>query len=145
MIKYDEGLKAKYAKINEPLLKSLDFDSKEPGFDKLLKDKRAVAEIKGEKPITVGELAEYMKQQLYHGVERAVEAKRLNKKKDLILDEMLNKRVLRKEALRLGLDKTESYKNKVKEYEDSMVFGAFIQKAIVPDIKLKEEDLQGIL
>jgi hypothetical protein len=84
-----------------------------------------------------------MKQQLYHGVERAVEAKRLNKKKDLILDEILDKRVLRKEALRLGLDKTESYKNKVKEYEDSMVFGTFIQKAIVPDIKLREEDLQA--
>jgi len=142
-IKYIEGLKAKYSKINEPLLKSLDFDSKDPGFDKLLKDKRAVAEIKGEKPVTVGELAEFMKQQLYHGVERAVEAKRLNKKKDLILDEMLDKRVLRKEALRLGLDKTESYKNKVKEYEDSMVFGTFIQKAIVPDIKLREEDLQA--
>ena len=142
-IKYIEGLKAKYSKINEPLLKSLDFDSQDPGFDKLLKDKRAVAEIKGEKPVTVGELAEFMKQQLYHGVERAVEAKRLNKKKDLILDEILDKRVLRKEALRLGLDKTESYKNKVKEYEDSMVFGTFIQKAIVPDIKLREEDLQA--
>jgi hypothetical protein len=141
-IKYAKGLKAKYTKINEPLLKSLDFDSKEPGFDKLLKDKRVVAEIKGEKPVTVGELAEYMKQQLYHGVERAVEAKRLNKKKDLTLDEVIDKRVLRKEALRVGIDKTESYKNKVKEYEDSMVFGAFIQKAVVPDIKLREEDLK---
>lgn len=142
-IKYTKGLRAKYTKINEALFKSLDFDSKEPGFDKLLKDKRVVAEIKGEKPIAVGELAEHMKQQLYHGVERAVEAKRLNKKKDLILDEMLDKRVLRKEALRLGLDKTVSYKTKVKEYEDSMVFSAFVQKAIVPDIKLAEEDLKA--
>ena len=143
MIKYDNVLRTKHTKINEPLLKSLDFESKEPGFDKLLKDKRVLVEIKGEKPITVGEFAEYMKQQIYHGVERAVEAKRLNKKKDKTLEEMLDKRVLRKEALLLGIDKTESYKNKVKEYEDSMIFGAFIQKAVTPDVKLKEEEVKA--
>jgi hypothetical protein len=127
--------------VNEQLLKDLDFESKEPGFDKLLKDKRIVAEVKGEKPITVGEYTEYMKQQLYHGVERAVEMKSLNKGKDKVLDEMLNKRVLRKEALRLGIDKTEGYENKVKGYEESLIFGAFVQKVVAPDIILKEEEL----
>jgi len=141
--KYEKALKAKSVKVNDPLLKSIDFESKEQGFEKLLKDKRAVAEIKGEKPITVGELAEYMKQQLYHGVERAIESKRLNKRKDQILEEMLEKRVLRKEALRLGIDKTEGYKNKVKEYENSLIFGAFVQKAVVPDVKLNEEELKA--
>jgi hypothetical protein len=141
--KYDKTLRTKYAKVNEVLLESLDFDSKEPGFEKLLKDKRVVAEIKGEKPITVGDLTDYMRQQLFHGVERAVEAKRLNKRKNQILEEMLHKRVLGKEALRLGIDKTEDYKNKVKEYENSLVFGAFIQKAVVPDVKLKEEELKA--
>jgi hypothetical protein len=141
--KYEMALKAKFVKVNDPLLKSIDFESKEQGFEKLLTDKRAVAEIKGEKPITVGEFAEYMKQQLYHGVERAVEFKRLNKRKDQILEEMLEKRVLRKEALRLGIDKTEGYKNRVKEYENSLIFGAFVQKAVVPDVKLNEEELKA--
>jgi len=141
--KYDRALRTKYAKVNEGLLESLDFESKEPGFEKLLKDKRVLAEIKGEKPITVGDLADYMRQQLFHGVERAVETKRLNKRKNEILEEMLHKRVLRKEALRLGIDKTEAYKNKVREYENSLVFGAFIQKAVVPDVKLKEEELKA--
>jgi parvulin-like peptidyl-prolyl isomerase len=140
--KNEKALKAKSVKVNDPLLKSIDFEFKEQGFEKLLKDKRAVAEIKGEKPITVGEFAEYMKQQLYHGVERAVESKRLNKRKDQVLEEMLEKRVLRKEALRLGIDKTEGYKNKVKEYENSLIFGAFVQKAVVPDVKLNEEELK---
>lgn len=142
-VKYDKALKAKYAKVNDQILKTLDFESKEPGFEKLLKDKRLVAEIKGEKPISVGEFAEYMKQQLFHGVERAVEAKRLNKKKNQILDEMLQKRVLRKEALHLGIDKTEGYKNKVKEYENFLIFGAFVQKAVAPDVKLREEELKA--
>ena len=143
IMKYERTLKAKYAKVNEQLLKSLDFESKEPGFDKLLKDKRVLVEIKGEKPITVGEFADYMKQQLFHGINRAVETKRLNKKKEKTLEEMLQKRILRKEALLLGIDKTESYKKKVKEYENSMVFGAFVQKAVTPDVKLKEEDLKN--
>jgi parvulin-like peptidyl-prolyl isomerase len=140
---YSKALTAKYAKVNEGLLKSLDFESKEPGFEKLLKDKRMFVEIKGEKPITVGEFSEYMKQQLFHGVDRAVEAKRLNKRKEQVLDEMLQKRIFRKEALRLGLDKTESYRNKVTENENSLLFGAFVAKAIVPDVKLTEEELKA--
>ena len=142
VIQFDKSLKKKYVKVNEGLLKSLDFESKEPGFDKLIKDKRVVAEIKGENPITVGEFADYMKQQLFHGVDRAIETKRLNKRKDKVLEEMLNKRVFRKEALRLGIDKTESYKNKVKEEENALIFGAFVKKAVVPEVKIKEEEVK---
>ena len=140
---YFKTLKKKYAKVNEGLLKGLDFESKEPGFDKLLKDKRVLVEIRGEKPITLSEFSDYMKQQLFHGVERAVEAKRLNKRKEQILDDVLQKRILRKEALRLGIDRTEGYKNKVKENENSLLFGAFVAKAVAPDIKLKEEELKA--
>jgi hypothetical protein len=143
LVKYDEALKKKYARVNEEVFKGLDFESKEPGFEKLLKDKRVVAEIKGEKPITVGEMTEYLRQQLYHGVERAIEGKRLNKRKDLILDEMIRKRVFRKEALRLGLDKTESYQSRVREHENALIFGAFVKKAVAPDIRLKEEELKN--
>jgi hypothetical protein len=56
---------------------------------------------------------------------------------------MLEKRILRKEALRLGIDKTEEYRNKVKEYENSLIFGAFVQKAVAPDLKLKEQELKA--
>ena len=141
--KYEKQLRVKYVKVNQEVLKGLDFESKEPGFEKLLKDKKVVAQIKGEEPITVGEMTEYLRQQLYHGVGRAVESKRLNTRKDQILEEMLHKRVFLKEALRLGIDKTEGYKNKVKEYENSLLFGAFIQKAVVPDVKLKEGELKA--
>jgi len=143
VIQFDKSLRRKYVKVNEGLLKRLDFESKEPGFDKLLKDKRVVVEIKGENSITVGEFADYMKQQLYHGVDRAVETKRLNKRKDIVLEEMLNKRVFRKEALRSGIDKTESYRSKVKEEENALIFGAFVKKAVAPEIKLKEEEVKA--
>ena len=139
---YNNALIKKYVKLNKKVLDEIDFEAKEPGFQELLEDKRVIAEIQGENPITVGDLTDGVRQQLYHGVERAIESKRLNERKTSVLDEMLYKRVFRKEALRLGIDKTKVYKNRVKEYENSVVFGAFIQKAVRPDIKLKEEELK---
>jgi parvulin-like peptidyl-prolyl isomerase len=140
---YSNALIKKYAKVNQGILNTLDYEAKAPGFEALLKDKRAVAEIKGENPITVGELTQHLKMQLFHGVERAIESKRLNSKKAPALEEMIFKRVFRKEALRLGLEKTESYKNRVQEYETSVLFGAFVNKVIIPDIKLKEEETKS--
>ena len=139
---YNDALIKKYVKLNKKVIDGIDFEAKEPGFQKLLEDKRVIAEIQGEKPITVGELTDNLRQQLYHGVERAIESKKVNEKKVPALDEMLYKRVFRKEALRMGINKTEAYKNKIKDYENSVIFGAFIQKVVVPDIKIKEEELK---
>lgn len=140
---YSNGLIKKYAKVNQEVLKRIDYESKTPGFEAFLEDKRAVAEIKGENPITVGELTQHIKMQFFHGIERAIESKKLNSKKVPALDEMIYKRVFRKEALRLGLDKTEGYENRVKVYENSLLFGAFVNKVIVPDIKLQEEEMKA--
>jgi parvulin-like peptidyl-prolyl isomerase len=139
---YNEALIKKYVRLNKRVFDGIDFEAKEPGFEKLLEDKRVIAEIQGENPITVGGLTDGVRQQLYHGVERAIESKRLNERKTSVLDEMLYKRVFRKEALRLGINKTETYKNKVTAYENSVIFGAFIQKVVVPDIKLRKEELK---
>jgi hypothetical protein len=143
LIDYDKQLTNKYAKLYPQVLKSVDFDAKEPGFQALLKDRRVIAEIQGEKPITIGDLAENMQQNLFHGVDQAIENKRLNRQKGSALDEMVRQRVFRHEALRLGLDKTENYKNRVREHEDSLLFGAFVSKAVSPDVKLKEEDVKA--
>jgi hypothetical protein len=136
--KKDELVK-KYARIHTDLLGKIDYESKDPGFDALLQDRRVVADIKGEEPITVGDLAAAIKQQLYHGVQQAIESKKVNAKKAPTLDDLVYKRVFRKEALRLGLDKTDAYRDTVKSYAQSAVFGAFVDKAISPDVKVKEE------
>jgi parvulin-like peptidyl-prolyl isomerase len=139
---YNDALIKRYVKIDKKILDAIDYEAKEPGFQKFLEDKRVIAEITGEKAITIGELTDYLRQQFYHGIERAIESKKLNERKESTLEEMLYKRVFRKEALRLGIDKTESYKNKVKEYENSVIFGTFVQKVIIPDVKLKEEEVK---
>ena len=140
---FDQALKKKYVKLNRELLSRLDYESDTPGIEALLKDGRVLAEIKGEKPVTVGELTEELKFQFFHGTKMAAERKRLNAKKEQILDGMLHRKVFRKEALRLSLDRTDSYRSKVKEYESGVLFDAFLRKAIAPDIELKEDEVKA--
>ena len=139
---YYEKLKQRYAKVDQSLLEGLDYESKEPGFEKLLQDKRILVEIKDEKPITVGDLSTAVKNEFYHGIELAIEAKKINKKKGTILEDRLQRTLLLQEALRQGIDQTDTYKQKVKGYENSVIFGMFIKKAVAPDIKLTREELK---
>lgn len=140
---YDESLRKKFAKANREILDSIDYAAEKPGFEALLKDARAVAEIKGDKPITVGDLTEQMRYQFFHGFDRAADGKKLNARKGVALESILQRRLFRKEALRLGLDKTESYKGKLREQEAGVLFGTFIKKVIQPEIRLKEDEVKA--
>lgn len=140
---FDAALKKKYVKIDRELLKGLDYESAKPGIEPLLRDKRVLADVRGEKPVTVGELTEQLKFQFFHGTKAAIERKKLNARKEQVLDGMLHRRVFRKEALRLRLDRTDSYQRKVKDYERSTLFGAVLRKAIATDIKLKDEEVKA--
>jgi len=140
-VDYEESLQKKYAKIDQKLLDSLDFESKDPGFEALLKDQRVVAEIQGEEPVTVGVLAEALEKTFFHGIEKAVQEKKVNRKKEEIFYDILSKRVLIKEALVRGIDKTRVYKDTVSEYKNSIVFGTFVEKVIVPNIRLDVKEI----
>ena len=138
---YFQAMKKKYAVIDQKLLKKLDYEAAKPGFDKMLKDKRVVARVKEDKPITVGDLAEALSNKHYHGIKSAIRDKKINSEKEAVLDEMLYDRVFRVEALKKGIDKTDDYKSKIKEYHDSVTFGIFIEKVVTPGIKVTEGDL----
>ena len=140
---YYEDLRKRHVKIDEKLIDGLDFESEKPGFDSLLKDKRIIVEVSGGQPVTVGELTKALKQKFYHGVERAIKAKQVNKKKYEVLERVVEKRILLKEAFKQGIDRSDEYKYRVKEYEISVIFGAFIEKVISPDIKLNQEELKA--
>jgi len=139
---YGESLIKEYVEIDKELLDSLDYDSAIEEFQKLLKDSRVVARIKGEKPVTVGELTEAVKKEYFHGVEGAIRDKKLNDKKKEIVENILLRVVFVKEALKQGIDKTGAYKDMVKEYENSVVFETFINKVITPDIKVSNDELK---
>jgi hypothetical protein len=91
----------------------------------------------------VGDLTEQMRFQFFHGLDRAAERKKLNARKEVALEGILHRRLFRREALRLGLDKTDSYKNKVREHEAGVLFGTFLDKVIRPEIKVKEDEMKA--
>jgi hypothetical protein len=141
--KYKDDLYKKYVKQEIKVIKSLDFEAAKPGLKALVKDKRTIVTVKGEKPITVSELAEAIRDKYYHGVETAIKEKRVNREKLPILDELISKRVFRRAALEKGLDKTKDYKLKLAQFEESLIFGTFIEKVVKPDITITQDEIKA--
>ncbi len=133
----------KTVKINDKLLDGLDFEAKKPGLEKMLKDKRTVATVAGEDPVTVADLSKAMSEKFFHGLEKAIESKQVNSKKRDVLDGLLEKRLFDKEELKRGIKNTEKYKNRMKEYEDSVLFSLFAERVLIPEVKTSEEDLSA--
>jgi parvulin-like peptidyl-prolyl isomerase len=140
---FGEELKAKYAKVDEKLYATLDFDADEPGFDVFLKDARVLVTISGSDPITVGDLADAVRKRLFHGPEKAAEKGRLNRKKAEVLEDLVVKRVVLKEARLKGLDKKPDYLALREDAERELVFGSFVSRVIEPAAKVTDEDVRA--
>lgn len=125
------------------LFDKLDFENKKVKFETFLKDKRVIADIKGEKPVTVADLAEAIAAKFYHGVERAAEGKKINKDKKAILNELLGTLLFKKEAKVRKIDESDEYRTKVKAYANSLLFGTFVTKVIRADIVVSKDELQA--
>lgn len=141
--KTQEELAGKYVTLDKKLNKSLDYDSKKPGMDALLKDDRVLVKIAGEDPILVKDLSRAVNDKFFHGIETAQKNKEVNKVKEDVLDDMIGRRVVWKEALLRGFDKTKRYKKIVADKEENILFGTFVKKVIVPNIKIGDEDIKA--
>lgn len=140
---HEQALRRQYVVINEALLKSIDFAASKPGLNALLVDKRVVAEIRGGASVTVGDLTDYLRMQYFHGGDEIKQHKEMNAKKEIALDATIGRRLLNMEAVKLRIDKTAEYRDRVNGYRDSLVFDSFVQKVIVPENKMKEEEVKG--
>ncbi|MGE5699015.1 MAG: peptidyl-prolyl cis-trans isomerase [Deltaproteobacteria bacterium] len=140
---YSEALKKKYVKLDRKLLDGLDYDVPEPDYGTLMRDNRIIARIKGGKQVTVSSLSESLQKKFFHGVERASEKKKVNRRKAEVLDEIVMKTVYEMEAKRLKIDRMKIYKYKVEEYRRSILFGTFIRNVIVPGIKVEDEEVKN--
>lgn len=138
-VEKDKLLKAQ-VKTHKKIVDSLDFEAPKPGIEALTADKRVLVEIKGEKPITVGELSTKVKESFYHGLENAAKEKRLNRKKNDLLDELVEKRLFSAFSRKKGYEKTDTFHEMMKDHEAAVLFTAFVNKAVVPDVKVTDED-----
>lgn len=139
---HDEALRRQHVVIKRAVLDSLDYEAAGANLNALLADTRVVAEIKGGAPVTVGDLTDYLRMQFFHGSDQPGQRQRMNARKEAALHATLGRRLLNMEALRLGLDKTAAYRDRVAAFERALVFDSFVQKVIARDQKLKEDELK---
>ncbi|MDA8138768.1 MAG: peptidylprolyl isomerase [Desulfobacteraceae bacterium] len=140
---YYEELRKKYAKTDKKLLDSLDYQAATPGMQAMTKDQRVIVEIEGDTPITVADLSQALEKQFYHGIELAIQNKSINRSKEQVFEDLLQKKILRWEALKQGIDKTAEYTARVAKYENSALFDVFIKRVIIPEIQLDPKELQS--
>jgi parvulin-like peptidyl-prolyl isomerase len=138
--KYMDTLAKKYTKVDEKLLKKLNFNVDTKTWKKLEKDKRVVVRIKGDKPILVSDLTEAISMKFFHGVDEAVKQKRADEQKYPTVQDLIYKRIYNKEALVQGIAKSPDFQKKIKEYKASILFGAFIKKVVEPEVKVSDEE-----
>lgn len=142
-MEYSFALEDKYVTFDEDLYKQLDFQT---DLEKLLQDKRVLAKAKNEKDpfiITVADLAAEMKRSFFHGAEKAAKLNLINERKDTAIANMIFKYTSDLEARHLGLDQTEDFKRKVKDFEISTLFSTFMNKLILPEVKVTEEEVKA--
>ena len=137
---YYDALVKKTCTTQQKLVDKLDFEKKKPGFQRLSKDKRVVARIAGGKTLTVSDLTEAMRVTFYHGVEESIRLKRVNEAKIPTLNKLIYHEVFDAEAKRLKIADTDEYKRAVAEYKESLVFGAFVKKAVLPGLQVTEDE-----
>jgi parvulin-like peptidyl-prolyl isomerase len=134
-------LSKKYATVDRKLLKKLDFEAKKPGLKALLADQRPLVKIKGEKPITVADLAVEIQGGYFHGAEQAAKSKKqLNLRKEGALDNVMGRRLFLKEALARKIDQTARFRYRMQDQEFSLLMSAAVQRAVVPGIQVTEPD-----
>jgi len=143
LVAYYAGLKKKYVTLDEAVLKSVNLDATKPGLAAYKADARVVARVKGAKPITMGEVAEEVVRPLFHGVESAQAEKRLDKVKGEALDALISRRLVVLEAARLRLDEQPELKRQAAQFETNLLFSGFIDKVIIPELKISDEDLRA--
>jgi parvulin-like peptidyl-prolyl isomerase len=138
---YDSLVK-KYAKVDQALVKKLDWEKKKPGYAALAKDQRAVVTIAGEKPITVADLTAEMSLKFFHGMETPIKEKRVNREKAPALQNLMVVRLFGKEARARKLQDTPAVLRAADEYRRAVLFSTFVERVIVPDVKVTEPDAQ---
>lgn len=151
---YLESLEKKYATFNKDAENALDFAKlmeKNPAakgtevFAQLSKDQRPLVTISNGREtvkITVAEIAKKLESSMYHGMDRVIDAKTLDSQKETTIWNQVVAVCGRMEAQAQGIDKSEVYLKKLQNFEDRVLFDTFMAKAVVPGIKVPEEDVK---
>lgn len=138
------ALVKKYATVDRKLLDGLDFEAGgEAGFQALAKDKRPIATIKGEAPVTVGDLAGELAQKHFHGIAEPIKEHKLNPRKAEAFEVVLGVRLFGLEAKARKLEERPDVQRKLAAYERVLAFNTFLERVILPGITVAEGEVQA--
>jgi parvulin-like peptidyl-prolyl isomerase len=138
------SLVKKHAVVDEALLKQLDFEvNGEKGFLELAKDERPLATIGGDKPLTVADLTREIATNFFHGIAGPIGQHRVNPHKQEAFERLLGSRLFAREAAVRKLVTRPELLRQVEERERALLFGAFVEKVIAPDVKVMEDEVLG--
>lgn len=113
-------------------------------FAELTADQRPLATIKDNNEVvavvTVAEVAQELEKSLYHGTERTINPQKMETKKVSVLRDKVIKVVGELEAKKKGIHLTRAYQETIRKHRERLVFNTFISKAVLPGIKVKDEE-----
>ncbi len=151
---YLESLIDKYATFDQEAEEALNFakimesNPEAKGTEVLApmrKDKRPLVTItNGQETVvlTVAEIAKKLEASLYHGADKVIDPEKLNREKGTVIWNKLVAVTGRMEAQAQGIDKSAAYLEKVRKFEERVLFDTFIAKAVMPEVKVPEEDVK---
>ena len=152
---YLESLVEKYVVFDEEVEAALDFAkiaTENPGiegtelFSRLSNDRRPLATISdGQETsyLRVADIADKVKATMYHGLDREIDGENLNHEKETAIWNALVAGTGKLEAQAQKIDQTLEFKEKIGSFEEQVLFDTFMAKAVVPGIKVPEEDAKA--
>jgi len=142
--KLHEALVKKYAVVDRKLLDGLDLEvGGEAAFQALAKDPRPLATIRGEPPLTVGDVTSDIAKKFFHGIGDPIKEHRVNKAKADTFEILLGARLFGREARERRLDQRPAFQRRVAEYERVLAFNTFLERVIIPGVKVVEPEVQA--
>jgi parvulin-like peptidyl-prolyl isomerase len=142
---FHQSLVKKYATVDEKLLAGIDFEAGgEAGFQALARDERSLAQIRGEKPITVAELTAEVSTKFFHGIADPIKEKRVNPGKTDAFERLLGARLFAREARERKLDQSPAYLRKVEGFDRVLAFNTFLERVLIPEVKVTEAEVQAL-
>jgi hypothetical protein len=144
----------KYATFDDDAMSLVDFEkiadknpdeSRTEVITRLQGDQRPLVTITNGKEIvsiTVSDIAEALKAEMYHGVDSKINGSQMNNQKVGFIQNKLTAVTGRMEAEEQKIHLSAEYLEKIEKFEERVLFDTFVAKAVVPGLVVKEEDVR---
>ena len=144
----------KYATFDDDAMSLVDFEkiadknpdeSRTEVITRLQGDQRPLVTITNGKEIvsiTVSDIAEALKAEMYHGVDSKINGSQMNNQKFGFIQNKLTAVTGRMEAEEQKIHLSAEYLEKIEKFEERVLFDTFVAKAVVPGLVVKEEDVR---